>query len=148
VPFFLHLPGGARGGEERQALLQFHDVLPTLLDLLGLGSNTSSMHGRSFRGVIEGDDADLHDAIITGYHQGIDRCIRDRRWSFIHRPAGETDELYDLEADPREQRNLIDEHPQEAQRLASQFGAYFFRDAPRQIKGIQGQYELASGAVE
>ena len=148
VPFLLHLPGGRGSGEERQALIQFHDVLPTLLDFMGLGNNASSMHGNSFRSVIEGADEDLHEAVITGYHQGIDRCIRDRRWSFIHRPEGETDELYDLQADPRERTNLVDEHPEEAQRLASHFGSYFYRFVPRHIKGIQGRYELASGATE
>jgi len=148
VPFFLRLPDGSGAGQQRQALIQFHDVLPTLLDLLGMANNTSSMHGRSFRPVIAGATDDHHEAIITGYHQGIDRCLRDERWSYIHRPAGEPDELYDLLEDPRETRNLIDVQPDEAQRLAAHFGSYFFRAAPRHIKGIQGRYELASGSTD
>lgn len=148
VPFIVRLPGGQHGGRRTQALVQFHDVLPTILDLLGLGNNSSSMHGRSFAPVLTGDRETHHDAIITGYHEGIDRCIRDATWSYIQRPAGESDELYHLIDDPRETHNLIDQHREEAQRLSSQFGSCFRRVESRVIKGIQGKDELASGSVE
>lgn len=148
VPLIVRLPGGQHGGRRTQALVQFHDVLPTILDLLGLGNNSSSMHGRSFAPVLTGDQETHHDTIITGYHEGIDRCIRDATWSYIQRPAGESDELYHLIDDPRETHNLIDQHREEAQRLSSQFGSYFRRVESRVIKGIQGKDELASGSVE
>ncbi|HEY3072976.1 MAG TPA: sulfatase, partial [Candidatus Limnocylindrales bacterium] len=146
VPFLLRLPGGRDGGRRASAVVEFTDVLPTLLDLLGLANNTASMHGRSFRPVVEGDADEHRRHVITGYHAGLDRCVRDRRWSLILRPAGEPDELYDLVEDPRERRNLIDAHHDEARRLASAYGKYFFRGgAPRVLKGVQGQYEMASG---
>jgi arylsulfatase A-like enzyme len=129
-----------------QALAQFPDVLPTLLELLGLGNNTQAMHGKSFARVVLGE-TDVHrDAVISGYHEGIDRSIRDGEWSYIQRPAGESDELYNLRADPRETRNLIDEQHHEAQRLSAKFGVYW-RRAPVTIKGIQGRYEVSSGSV-
>ena len=78
----------------------------------------------------------------------LSRCIRDRRWSLIERPAGQPDELYDLEADPRERRNLIDQHPEEAMRLAGQFGRIYRKEERRRIRGLQGEYELASGTVD
>ncbi len=41
------------------------------------------------------------------------------------------------------------DRPGEARRLASAYGKYFFRGgAPRVLKGVQGQYEMASGSVE
>jgi len=44
--------------------------------------------------------------------------------------------------DPAEKVNLIDRYPQEAQRLAAQFGTlYNLKGAP--VKGIQGKYEVA-----
>ena len=86
---------------------------------------------------------------IGVYHEGVDRCIRDQRWSLILRPQGEPDELYDLQADPREQNNLIDQCHEEAVRLACQFGSVFFRPGRGSaVKGIQGTYEVASGSVE
>ena len=106
------------------------------------------MHGRSFRPVLEGATETHREAIIAGYHEAQDRCVRDANWSYVRRPAGEPDELYDLRNDPREQRNLIDEHPAEARRLASAFGSYFYQSPVGAVKGIQGQYEMGSAAVE
>lgn len=150
VPFIVRLPEGRNGGRRTAALVQFQDVLPTFLDLMGLGNNTHAMHGRSFRAVLEGDADSFRDCVIIGYRDGVDRCIRDETWSYVSRPAGEPDELYNLIEDPRETKNLIDEHPEEAIRLASAFGSYFRkRGAGRApVKGVQGEYEMASGSVD
>ncbi len=145
VPFMIRLPGGR--GRRTGALVQFQDVLPTLLDLVGLPGYLDSMHGRSFRAVVEGDAERHRDAIITGYHEGIDRCIRTDEWSFIERPSGQPDELYHLTDDPREQVNAIDAHRKEAERLARSFGRHY-RARRRRGRGIQGKYELASSGLE
>jgi arylsulfatase A-like enzyme len=147
VPFMIRLPGG-QGARRTQAIVQFQDVLPTLLDLLGMGNNATSMHGRSFLPVLRGD-TDVHrEVIITGFHEAVDRCVRDLRWSYIQRPEGEPDELYDLIEDPRERINLIDQYPEEARRLASAFGSYFRRGTAQvEVKGVQGKYELSSAVL-
>jgi len=74
--------------------------------------------------------------------------VRDKTWSYVRRPGDEPNELYDLAQDPRETKNLIDEHPDEARRLASQFGPYFYRAPVRAVKGLQGRYEMGSASVE
>jgi len=150
VPFMVRLPGGKHGGRRVPALAQFQDVLPTMLDVMGMVNNTSAMHGQSFRNVLEGESEHFRDSIITGFKEGDDRCFRDETWSYVSRPADEPDELYNLIDDPRETKNLIDEHPEEAQRLASAFGSYFRRrgSGPVSVKGVQGKYEMASGSVE
>src|SRR5262249_19159872 len=88
------------------------------------------------------------EAIITGYHGGADRGLRDRRWSLIERPAGQPDELYDLVADPFEQRNLIDEQPEEALRLARHFGRIYRREPRKRLRGLRGEDGRAGGTVE
>lgn len=145
VPFLVRLPNGAP--RRTKALVQFPDLLPTLLDLIGLKNDAASMHGRSFAPVLLGQEEKHREAVIAGYHAGVDRCIRDGIWSYIQRPEGQTDELYNLLEDPRETRNLIDVYPQEAVRLASYFGNYWRRRAAHIVKGIQGEYEVASGPV-
>jgi arylsulfatase A-like enzyme len=146
VPFMLRPPGGAKRGR-RDAIVQFQDVLPTLLELLGLEGNESAFAGRSFRAVVEGDAERHREAIIAGYHEGIDRVVRDARHSLILRPEGEPDELYDLVEDPREQRNLIDERHEVALDLARRFGRPFFRRRLPQIHGVQGRYEILAGTA-
>jgi arylsulfatase A-like enzyme len=147
VPFMIRLPGG-KDARRTQAIVQFHDVLPTLLDLVGMANNTTSMQGHSFLPILHGDTDTHREVIITGYHEAPDRCIRNQTWSYIQRPEGEADELYNLIEDPRERTNLIDQYSEEAQRLAHAFGSYFRRGVAQvEVKGIQGKYELASGGI-
>jgi arylsulfatase A-like enzyme len=147
VPFMVRMPG-AKKARRTKAIVQFPDLLPTILDMLGLKNNTQSMYGKSFLPVLEGEADEHREATISGYHEGIDRCIRDREWSYIQRPKGEPDELYNLTKDPKERVNLIDDCPEKAQRLSSLFGQYYRREGIGKIKGVQGKYEVASGAVE
>lgn len=152
VPLLIRLPGG-QGARRTRALVQFHDLLPTLLDLLGLSNNVTSMHGRSFLSVMRGDGDAHRDVIITGYHEAVERCVRDETWSYVQRSEGEQDELYHLLEDPKERNNLIHQHPDEAHRLTRAFGSYFglrspWVAGPIEPNGIQGKYELASGSVD
>lgn len=152
VPLLIRLPGG-QGARRTRALVQFHDLLPTLLDLLGLSNNVTSMHGRSFLSVMRGDGDAHRDVVITGYHEAVERCVRDETWSYVQRPEGEQDELYHLLEDPKERNNLIHQHPDEAHRLTRAFGSYFglrspWVAGPIEPNGIQGKYELASGSVD
>ena len=142
VPFLIRFPGGRYGGRRLDALASFHDVLPTLLDAIGLGNNLEALPGKSLLPLIRGEVSEVRPAIISGYFEAPDRCVRDRVWSYIRRPEGQPDELYNLVDDPQERVNLIDRHPQEAQRLAGMFGSlYRLHRAP--VKGVQGRYELA-----
>jgi arylsulfatase A-like enzyme len=142
VPFLLRFPQGRYGGQRLDALASFHDVLPTLLDAIGLGNNLDTLPGRSLMPLIRGEVSAVRQAVISGYFAAPDRCIRDRVWSYIRRPEGEPDEPYNLQEDPKETVNLVDRYPQEAQRLAGMFGTlYALRGAP--VKGVQGKYEVA-----
>ena len=147
VPFTIRFPGGKYAGQHLDALASFHDVLPTLLDAVGLGNNLEALPGKSLLPLIRGEVSEIRQAVLSGYHEAPDRCIRDKVWSYIRRPEGEPDELYNLVEDPKERVNLIDEHPEEAQRLAAMFGTlYALKGAA--VKGIQGKYEVAhTGAV-
>jgi len=151
VPFMVRLPGG-RGAQRTDAIVQFHDVPPTVLELLGLQNSATAMHGKSFVPVLRGDTNRHRDVIITGYHKSVERCVRDNTWSYVQRPQGEPDELYNLLEDPREKTNRIDDYPSEALRLAAAFGSTFRTQVrtganAASVKGHQGEYELSSGNV-
>jgi arylsulfatase A-like enzyme len=146
VPFMLRLPGARKTGR-RDAIVQFHDVLPTLLELIGIEGLESAFAGRSFRAVVEGDAETHRPAVISGYHEGLDRVVRDAGHSLILRPEGEPDELYDLVADPRERMNLIDERKDVALEMAARFARPFFKKRLPQIHGVQGKYEIMAGTT-
>lgn len=143
VPFMVRLPGGEKA-RETKAIVQYPDLLPTILEFLGLSNNTYSMHGKSFLPVLLGETDEHRKYSISGYFEAEDRCIRDANWSYIQRPEGQPDELYNLTEDPKEMKNLIDEKPEEAKRLASAFGNYFKKRKVSIVKGIQGKYEVPS----
>ena len=141
IPFMVYYPGCEH--KVVDALIQFPDVLPTVLEFLGLENNAETMQGRSFTGVLTGEIEEHRKAVIIGYHEGEDRCIRTREWSYIHRPEGQPDELYNLIKDPREEVNLIDDRKDVALKMASMFGKYFYRTSLKVVKGLQGRYEIS-----
>jgi len=147
VPFLLHVPNGSSNGRVSDALIQYPDVLPTLLDLLGLREYAQTMTGRGFRAVVDMQAPEHRSATVSGYFAAVDRCLRNKRWSYIRRPQGQPDELYDLPTDPLEQHNVIDAHPEAAARLLGTIGPQFVRGVVRSIKGVQGQYEMGSAAI-
>jgi arylsulfatase len=126
VPFLLKYADRVAAGK-RDELIGMVDVLPTLLELCGLPV-AKRVQGRSFaKPSAEGRDMvfseNIIPEIITGGNmnmgfvpgQGVAgirhpdaKMVRTRRWKLNHYP-GHGEELYDLENDPHEERNLAGE---------------------------------------
>jgi choline-sulfatase len=113
VPLLVRAPGcEPRLVHEPVSLV---DVLPTLADLARAGFSTelaAPVDGRSLVPLL-GGAAEDPDATVVGEYLG--ECvpapmvmIRRGRWKFVHMP-GDPDQLFDLEADPHELRNLAGE---------------------------------------
>jgi len=154
IPLLIHHPEGLFAGKRIDALIQIPDILPTILDIMGLGKETYSMSGKSFWPVVRGEKNKIRDFILTGYHESYHRCIRDKEWSLIVRPNPDENELYNLKDDPREKNNLIDKYPEKAKELLSYLGSYFTLKAKEQditlsqkTKMLQLQYELSHTSV-
>ena len=146
VPFIVRLPGAEHGGQRLSALGRLPDLMPTLLDLADLGANTLGMAGASLLPTIEGTGGSPYAATVSGFFPAVDRCIRTERHSYVVRPAGQRDELYDLQEDPREQTNLIDDAKDIAEGLLAEIGsAYFGRQRKR--RGVQGSFEVADTSL-
>ena len=150
----IHHPEGLFAGKRIDALIQIPDILPTILDIMGLGKETYSMSGKSFWPVVKGEKEKIRDFILTGYHESYHRCIRDKEWSLIVRPNPDENELYNLKDDPKEKNNLIDKYPEKAKELLSYLGGYFTLKAKEQditlsqkTKMLQLQYELSHTSV-
>ena len=114
IPLIAAGPGIATGVSE--ALTELIDLPPTLLELAGI-SPLPDTDGRSLVSQL-GDPALPHrDAVVVGEHHY--RAIRSQTHKYVHyvAPNYDTDELYDLEADPDETTNLIDEDRQLAAEL-------------------------------
>lgn len=110
VPWILHGPG--IGAPRREpALAQQVDVLPTLLDALGEPipaglDGVSVLGGRPVRRSPAFAETRLHRPEQAGFVVGDRKVIRRRG-----RSLGTRFEVYDLAADPLEERDVAAEHP-------------------------------------
>jgi arylsulfatase A-like enzyme len=132
VPLIVKLPGEVRcRGVEVRDLVRTIDVYPTVIEELDLGA-PRSCEGRSLLPLVRGErdeprlayaDAinkwDAHADILDKRPQDdLLHCLMDRRWKLIYRPLRPDDsELYDLDGDRDEARNLYRELPARARPL-------------------------------
>jgi choline-sulfatase len=99
------------------------DVLPTLLELVGL-STPEEVQGRDLGPLLRGETvawspiAGYAESLYAGLHHGCAplTTLREERWKFVR---GASHELYDLAADPEESRDVVTAQPIDAERLAT-----------------------------
>ncbi|MCC7539267.1 MAG: sulfatase-like hydrolase/transferase [Deltaproteobacteria bacterium] len=98
-----------------------HDIGPTLANLAGLRM-PRRVHGRSlapslFHGREPVARPLFAEIAPDGFFSYDQRAALDGRWKLLWNVRDGAWELYDLTADPGEQRNLVDERPDEVERL-------------------------------
>ena len=113
-------PGTVVSGAVRRENVSHYDVFETVLDLCGVSfEKIPDMPGRSFAGLLTGmiPETENGDAVVFDEY-GATRMICDGSIKLVRRfPAG-PDELYDLDRDPGEYRNEID-NPDYAEQIAA-----------------------------
>ena len=116
TPLIMRWPGTIESGGVRRALVQNIDFAPTILDIAGIDI-PPDMHGVSLAALFAADNPAFRDAVYYHYYEypGIHAVkrhygIRTDRYKLI-RFYYDVDEweLYDLDADPGEMRNVIDD---------------------------------------
>ncbi|MBN1458188.1 MAG: sulfatase [Armatimonadetes bacterium] len=124
IPMLMRFPGaGAPVGRVR-ALTETVDIFPTILDLLGLTA-PESVQGESLVPLITGASPAVHDFVFARA-EGAPRSylIRNQNWAMILFRGGKLRALYDLEADPWQVRNVIDDRPEVAERMIAAFRTF------------------------
>ena len=110
---------GTRGGEDDR-LVEAIDVLPTVLDALGIPASDGSIEGTSLVPVIHGRAGAARDAVFSELDYAFRPArrilrvapedarafsLRTRRWRYVYW-RGLPEQLFDLEADPHELHDL------------------------------------------
>jgi arylsulfatase A-like enzyme/Tfp pilus assembly protein PilF len=120
VPLVFWRPGLVPAGRVVADPVRLVDVAPTILDLLGLPP-LPAPHARSLVPLLDGrrpgpPPAAYSETLLPKFYMNWAplRSLRDGRYKLIDAPRPE---LYDLEADPGESRNLYAERPQTAHAL-------------------------------
>ena len=145
VPALVLAPGLIPAGLRLRRLVRNFDLMPTILDLMGLkppAGLDGISRARELRGGPETDEArEIYlesdrqfllqgnpKRFLPGY-DGSWRALRTERWKMIQipRPGGDLIELYDLASDPGEEHDLSHSLPENAgtaERLASRLAQW------------------------
>lgn len=126
APMIFAGPGIPAG--ESKALMYLLDVYPTLCDFAGVAA-PAGIDGKSVRRVIDGKTETAREELFFSY-LGVQRAWRDARWKIIRYPRVDVTQLFDLENDPDEKRDLAGD-PAQAERVKEMMG---------KLKAAQGKW--------
>ncbi|MBM3855766.1 MAG: DUF4976 domain-containing protein, partial [Verrucomicrobia bacterium] len=118
VPLIFSGPGIPRG-QSSQAFTYHHDIFPTLCEIAGLAA-PPHLAGESLRPIWQGRREKIRDSVFLPYIQ-VQRAVRDERWKLICYPKINYLQLFDLQNDPDEMRNVHDD-PAHAPHVARLLG--------------------------
>lgn len=132
-PLLVRYPKRFAGGRSTEALVEFIDIMPTILELCGLDL-PKTVQGQSLVPLLNGTKSDHRERVFVEYAWADEVMIRDGRWKLVYvrgkrrRPdgydpgenyplSGPTLLLYDTKNDPGEFTNLA-QRPEQQKRVA------------------------------
>ena len=141
IPMVMRCPKQFEGGQTIDDVVANIDVAPTLLDMAGIGK-PEHMDGESFLPLLQGKDVDWRDYLLYEYYWERNypqtptmHALCGKRYKYIrYHGVWDIDELFDLENDPDEKRNLINDP--EHQELISKLNRKLF-EVLRTTKGTE-----------
>ncbi len=125
-PFYVRAPGLTRSGSACDVPVSGIDFYPTLLELTGLSvPDEQFVDGKSIVSLMRGEDDEVLSNRDLYWHyphygnQGGDpsSVIRNGKWKLINYHEDGHDELYDLQVDPGEQRDVLSDNAEVAHEL-------------------------------
>jgi arylsulfatase A-like enzyme len=113
VPLIVAGPGIA-ADKRSEALCYLFDVLPTLGKLCGVTAPSGS-NGSEFTAVLKNPSQPARPFLMFGY-KTIQKALNDGRWKLIRYPHVDRTQLFDLQSDPHETKDLSGD-PAQAERI-------------------------------
>ncbi|MDF1745673.1 MAG: arylsulfatase [Gimesia sp.] len=142
VPFFLYWPkGGLTGGKDISTLAAHIDVLPTLADLCGIGlTGEYQADGVSLKPLLyKSGKTWKRNHLVEQFLGGAGgnalppkpyeyTVVMTERWRLVNSNG---QNLYDIQADPAQRKNVALEHPEVVARMRSLYESFWEKISPR-----------------
>ncbi|MGH7995206.1 MAG: arylsulfatase [Opitutaceae bacterium] len=152
LPLSIAWPGKIGGGRKCRRIVSHIDMLPTLLEMCGVDKpGKVRLDGKSLVPLMEGHEAEWPERTLFFQQSRPDRvhrlysdeprlyvscAARGQKYKILMSAPGwnhryfqpvdlEHTELYDIENDPGETRNIARDHPQIVRRMRNEFRAWF-----------------------
>lgn len=125
VPLFIRYPGRIAPGTLVRPIAAHVDLLPTLVELCGVSKPAGpALDGRSLVGLLGGGVDQWPDERMIFTHQeklAMNGAVRTQRWRLVG--SRRRWELYDMQADPQQARDVAKDNPQVVARLSAAYEA-------------------------
>ena len=108
VPLVIIDPSGRRAGGQSDYYASTHDLAPTILSMLDVPP-PPRMNGVDLSSLFRGAAPTERPYTYGGWSNN--HFVRNSRWAYMSDNGMENPELYDLNADAGETRNVADDHP-------------------------------------
>ncbi|MFT5441941.1 MAG: arylsulfatase A-like enzyme [Myxococcota bacterium] len=148
VPLIVRFPGGEMAGTTVQSPVRLIDVVPTILEAVGV-EVPEAMQGRGLKGSIDGSDVVERDVVaslarIPGKNL---KSLTIGEWKYIHDHLHpEADRLFNVVRDPSESKNLLSAESERAQRMRSRLDEILDEEAARRL--VAREVQVSSDQVE
>jgi arylsulfatase A len=130
VPFFLQYPARFKTPQTVKQIAAHIDVMPTLLELCGVKAPAGvTFDGRSLVPLLAGQASEWPDRMLYSHNNGprpvtmYPGAARNQRYRLVNEGRGY--ELYDLQEDPAQKRNLAADQPDLVQQMSRAYEAWF-----------------------
>ncbi|MGM0491209.1 MAG: sulfatase/phosphatase domain-containing protein, partial [Planctomycetota bacterium] len=121
TPFLVRWPRVVEPGAVSDHVSAFWDLWPTIAELAG-GQPPKDIDGISFLPTLKGKPQPRHEYLYWEFPaRGYQQAIRKGKWKAVRPRADRPIELYDLQSDPREARDVARQHPE----LVAEFAELF-----------------------
>ena len=139
VPLIWNHPGRIRAGLTPDPMVSSYDYFPTILDYLGIPAPADPKRvGRSYAAFVRGENPRWQNRLFFEY--SFVRGVRTENLKYVERTKEWPSELYDLEADPGEKTNAIDDpkHRKQLEALRRDLAAWFSRVGAPPLESWRG----------
>ena len=147
VPLIMYRPGSLNAGQRVPGFVQNVDFVATFFEMAGMNDELES-EGRSLVPCLNGERHGNYDEVfLSEATWEVKRGVSDGKWKFIqsyerdphNRPM---QELFDLQSDPTEQKNLAGEQPEIVAQMKQKLDAWVekrLQEAKREVDPVIAQ---------